>query len=326
MHAIRVTKTGDPGVLEYVEVDKPRAGEGEALVRIEAIGVNYIDVYHRTGLYKLPLPFTPGSEAAGVVEETGAGVREVRTGQSVAYAMVPGAYAEYAVAPAAKLVPLPSSIDARTAAALMLQGMTAHYLLTSLYAVKKGDAVLVHAAAGGVGGLLVQMAKQRGARVFGTASTAKLSLVRELGADEVIDYTSADFEAEVLRLTAGAGVQAVYDGVGRTTFDKSLESLAIRGYLALYGQSSGPVPAFEPSRLAKKGTFLTRPSLAHYTLTRDELLWRARELFEAVAAGTLRVRIDRALPLREAAEAHRLLEGRKTTGKLLLIPDTVKAR
>ena len=320
MHAIRVSKTGDPSVLEYVEVDTPKPREGEALVRIEAIGVNYVDCYHRTGLYKLPLPLTPGSEAAGVVEEVGPGVQDVRPGDRVAYAMVPGAYAEYAVAPAAKLVPLPSSVDARTAAALILQGMTAHYLVASLYPVKKGDAVLVHAAAGGVGGLLVQMTKQRGARGFGTASTSKLGLVRELGADEVIDYTSVDFEAEVLRLTGGAGVQAVYDGVGKTTFDKSLESLAIRGYLALYGQSSGPVPPFEPSRLAKKGTFLTRPSLNHYALTRDELLWRTRELFEAVASGKLRVRIDRTLPLREAAEAHRLLEGRKTTGKLLLMP------
>ena len=320
MHAIRVSKTGDPGVLEYVEVEKPTPREGEALVRIEAIGVNYVDTYHRTGLYKLPLPLTPGSEAAGVVEETGPGVPEVRRGDRVAYAMVPGSYAEYAVVPAARLVPVPPSIESRTAAALMLQGMTAHYLVASLYPVKKGDAVLVHAAAGGVGGLLVQMAKQRGARVFGTASTPKLGLVRELGAEAAIDYTTSDFESEVMRLTGGAGVQAVYDGVGKTTFDKSLASLAVRGYLALYGQSSGPVAPFEPSRLAKKGTFLTRPSLNHYTLTRDELLWRSREIFEAVANKTLRVRIDRELPLRDAAEAHRLLEGRKTTGKLLLMP------
>ena len=320
MHAIRVSKTGDPGVLEYVEVEKPTPREGEALVRIEAIGVNYVDTYHRTGLYKLPLPLTPGSEVAGVVEETGPGVPEVRRGDRVAYAMVPGSYAEYAVVPAARLVPVPPSIESRTAAALMLQGMTAHYLVASLYPVKKGDAVLVHAAAGGVGGLLVQMAKQRGARVFGTASTPKLGLVRELGAEAAIDYTTSDFESEVMRLTGGAGVQAVYDGVGKTTFDKSLESLAVRGYLALYGQSSGPVAPFEPSRLAKKGTFLTRPSLNHYTLTRDELLWRSREIFEAVANKTLRVRIDRELPLRDAAEAHRLLEGRKTTGKLLLMP------
>jgi NADPH2:quinone reductase len=320
MHAIRVSRTGDPSVLEYVSVEGPAPGKGEALVRIEAAGVNYIDVYHRTGLYKLPLPFTPGMEGAGVVEEVGPEVEGLKGGDRVAYAMSLGSYAEHAVVPAWKLVPVPRAIESRTAAALMLQGMTAHYLVTSLYALKEGDRALVHAAAGGVGGLLVQMARQRGAHVFATASTAKLDLVRELGAEAVIDYTTSDFEAEVLRLTEGAGVNVVYDGVGKTTFDKSLESLAVRGYLALYGQSSGPVPPFDPSRLAKKGAFLTRPSLAHYTQTREELLWRAREMFAAVESGALRVRIDRDLPLREAAEAHRLLESRKTTGKLLLIP------
>lgn len=320
MHAIRVSKTGDPSVLEYVSTDRPVPGKGEALVRIEASGVNYVDVYHRTGLYKLPLPFTPGSEGAGVVEEVGPEVEGLRGGDRVAYAMSVGSYAEHAVVPAWKLVPVPRAISARTAAALMLQGMTAHYLVASVYPLKAGDSALVHAAAGGVGGLLVQMAKQRGARVFGTASTSKLGLVRELGAEAAIDYTTADFEAEVLRLTGGGGVNVVYDGVGKTTFDKSLDSLAVRGYLALYGQSSGPVPPFDPSRLAKKGAFLTRPSLAHYTQSREELLWRARELFPAVESGVLRVRIDRELPLRDAAEAHRLLEGRKTTGKLLLIP------
>ncbi len=231
-----------------------------------------------------------------------------------------GSYAGRAAVADWKLVPVPRAIGSRTAAALMLQGMTAHYLVASLYALKAGDSALVHAAAGGVGGLLVQMAKQRGARAFGTASTSKLGLVRELGADAVIDYTTQDFDAEVMRLTEGAGVNVVYDGVGRTTFDKSLDSLAVRGYMALYGQSSGPVPPFEPARLARKGLFLTRPSLAHYTQTREELLWRARELFAAVESGALRVRIDRELPLREAAEAHRLLEGRQTTGKLLLVP------
>jgi NADPH:quinone reductase len=320
MHAIRVFRTGDPSVLEYVSVDRPVPGKGEALVRIEASGVNYVDVYHRTGLYKVPLPFTPGSEGAGVVEEVGPEVEGLKGGDRVAYAMSLGSYAEHAVVPAWKLVPVPRAISSRTAAALMLQGMTAHYLVTSVYALKAGDSALVHAAAGGVGGLLVQMAKQRGARVFGTASTSKLDLVRELGADAVIDYTTTDFEAEVMRLTDGTGVNVVYDGVGKTTFDKSLDSLTVRGYLALYGQSSGLVPPFDPSRLAKKGTFLTRPSLAHYTQTREELLWRAREMFAAIGSGALRVRIDRELPLRDAAEAHRLLEGRKTTGKLLLIP------
>jgi NADPH2:quinone reductase len=320
MHAIRVSRTGDPSVLEYVSVEKPVPGKGEALVRIEASGVNYVDVYHRTGLYKLPLPFTPGSEGAGVVEAVGPDVEGLKAGDRVAYAMHGGSYAEHAVVPAWKLVPVPRAIDSRTAAAIMLQGMTAHYLVTSVYALKAGDAALVHAAAGGVGGLLVQMAKERGARVFGTASAPKLHLVRELGADAVIDYTSQDFEAEAMRLTNGTGVNVVYDGVGKTTFDKSLDSLAVRGYLALYGQCSGPVPPLDPARLAKKGNFLTRPGLAHYTQTREELLWRAREIFAAVESGRLRVRIDRELPLREASEAHRLLEARKTTGKLLLIP------
>jgi len=277
-------------------------------------------VYHRTGLYKLPLPFTPGSEAAGVVEEAGPEAAGVKPGDRVAYAMALGSYAERAVVPAWKLVPVPPGIDSRTAAAIMLQGMTAHYLVTSVYPLKKGDTALVHAAAGGVGGLLVQMARHRGARVFGTASTPKLGLVREVGADAVIDYTNTDFEAEVLRLTGGTGVNVVYDGVGKTTFDKSLDSLAVRGCLALYGQSSGPVPPLDLTRLARKGNFLTRPSLAHYTQTREELLWRAGEVFEAVQSKALRVRIDGELPLREAAEAHRRLEARQTTGKLLLIP------
>jgi NADPH:quinone reductase len=320
MHAIQVSKTGGPEELAYATADRPRPAKGEALVRLEAIGVNFIDVYHRTGLYKLPLPFTPGSEGAGVVEEVGPEAEGVKVGDRVAYAMAPGSYADYAVVPAWKLVALPRAIDARTAAALMLQGMTAHYLLTSVYPLKAGDTALVHAAAGGVGGLLVQMAKRKGARVFGTASTPKLGLVREAGADAVIDYTTTDFEAEIQRLTGGAGVNVVYDGVGKTTFDKSLDSLAVRGYLALYGQSSGVVPPFDPSRLAKKGTFLTRPSLAHYAQTREEIAWRAGEVFEAVTSGAVRVRIDRELPLRDAAEAHRLLEGRKTTGKLILIP------
>lgn len=320
MHAIRVSRTGDPAVLEYVEVDRPKPGKGEALVRMEAVGVNYIDVYHRTGLYPLPLPFVPGMEGAGVVEEVGPDTQEVKAGERVAYAMAPGAYAEYAVVPAWKLVRVPAGLESKAAAAVMLQGMTAHYLVADLYPVKEGDAVLVHAAAGGVGGLLVQMARKRGARVLGTASTDKLGLVRQAGADAAIDYTQSDFEAEVTRLTEGRGVNVVYDGVGRTTFDKSLACLAVRGYLALYGQSSGPVPAFDPARLARKGNFLTRPSLAHYTQTREELLYRAGEVLGAVLSQSLRLRMDRELPLREAAEAHRLLESRQTKGKLLLIP------
>jgi NADPH:quinone reductase len=311
MHAIRVSKTGGAEVLEYVEVPRPSPKDGEVLVRIEAAGVNFIDVYHRTGLYKRELPFTPGSEAAGVVEETG---------ERVAYATAPGAYAEYAAVPTAQLVPIPDGISTRDAAAAMLQGMTAHYLSASTYPLKPGSTALVHAAAGGVGGILVQMAKMRGARVFGTASTSKLDIVRGDGADEVIDYTNADFEAEVMRLTGGRGVDVVYDSVGKTTFDKSLDSLALRGTLALFGQSSGSVPPFDPGRLAKKGTFLTRPTLGHYTATREELLCRAGDLFAAMQSGAVKLRIDRELPLRDAAEAHRLLEGRKTAGKLLLIP------
>ena len=319
-HAIRVSKTGGAEELEFVEVERPSPREGEALVRIEAAGVNFIDVYHRIGLYPMALPYTPGSEAAGVVEEVGANVSEVRVGDRVAYAAGPGAYAEYSCVPASKLVPIPDGVDTRTAAAAMLQGMTAHYLCATIFPLREGHTVLVHAAAGGVGGILVQMAKKRGARVFGTASTSKLDIVRNDGADEVIDYTTQDFQAEVLRLTNDRGVDVVYDSVGKTTFDKSLDSLVVRGMMVTFGQSSGKVPPFEPTRLAKKGLFLTRPTLGHYTLTRDELLWRARELFELIESGAVKLRIDRELPLRDAAEAHRLLEGRKTAGKLLLIP------
>lgn len=299
MKAIQVKATGGPEVLEYVDIPKPEPRDGEALVRIEAAGVNYIDVYHRTGLYEKPLPFVPGSEAAGVVEATG---------ERVAWAMVPGAYAEYAAVPVDRLVPLPPSIDARSAAAAMLQGMTAHYLVTSTFNLREGHTALVHAAAGGVGGLLVQMAKQRGARVIATASRAKHDEVRELGADEVLDY--ADPWPE--------GMNVVYDSVGKTTFDRSLDALAVRGTLVLYGQSSGPVPPVDPARLAKRGAFLTRPSLGHYTATRDELRWRARELFTWIESGEVKLRVDRVLPLRDAAEAHRLLESRTTRGKLLL--------
>jgi len=301
MKAIRVHATGGPEALEYVDVEIPQPREGEALVRIEAIGVNYIDVYHRSGLYKLPLPLIPGSEAAGVVEETG---------ERVAWAMVPGAYAEYAVVPKDKLVPLPASIDTRTAAAAMLQGMTAHYLVTSTFQLREGQNVLVHAAAGGVGGLLVQIAKQRGARVVATASRAKHEEVIALGADEVLDYDDPWPD----------GMNVVYDGVGKTTFDRSLDALAVRGMLVLYGQSSGPVPPVDPARLAKRSNFLTRPSLGHHTTTRDETRWRAQELFSWLESGEVKLRIDRELPLRDAAESHRLLESRATRGKLLLVP------
>lgn len=321
MKAIRVEAYGGPENLVYRDVDKPAPKSGEALIRIEAIGVNYIDVYHRTGLYPLPLPFTPGSEAAGTVEAVGADVSEVQVGDRVAYAMGLGSYAEYATVPASKLVKIPDGVDAQTAAAAMLQGMTAHYLVTSTYTLKRGDAALVHAAAGGVGLLLIQMAKRKGARVFGTVSTEeKAKLARDAGADEVIIYTAQDFQAEVKRLTGGKGVEVVYDSVGKTTFLKSLDSLAPRGLLALFGQSSGPVPPFEAALLAQKGSlFLTRPSLAHYTATREELLWRAGEIFSWIGAGELKLRIGKTFPLAEAAEAHRQLEGRETTGKVLLI-------
>ncbi|HYC88946.1 MAG TPA: quinone oxidoreductase [Thermoanaerobaculia bacterium] len=319
MKAIQVSEPGGPERLEYRDLSRPEPGSGQVLVRIEAIGVNFIDVYHRTGTYPLPGPFTPGSEAAGVVESVGEGVEEFKPGDRVGYTMVIGAYAELAVVPAEKLVPLPESVDARMAAAALLQGMTAHYLTTSTHALAAGQSALVHAAAGGVGGLLVQMAHGKGARVFATASTKKRSLVPP-GAEAIIDYTTADFESEVMRLTEGAGVEVVYDSVGRTTFDKSLNCVGVRGVLALFGQSSGAAPPVDPSRLARRGIFLTRPSLGHYTRTRDELLWRAGEIFEQVAAGRLNVRIDRELPLSRAAEAHRLLESRQTTGKLLLIP------
>lgn len=322
MKAIRVESYGGPERLVLREIERPRPREGEALVRVEAIGLNFIDVYHRTGLYPLPLPFTPGMEAAGTVEEVGPGVEELKAGDRVAYAMVPGAYAELATVPAWRLVKLPEGVDARAGAAVMLQGMTAHYLVTSTYRLKEGETALVHAAAGGVGLLLIQMAKRVGARVIGTVSTEeKAALAREAGADEVVIYTREDFLEEARRLTAGRGVEVVYDSVGKTTFMKSLDSLAPRGLLALFGQSSGPVAPFDPALLAQKGSlFLTRPSLGQYTATREELAWRAGEVLGRVAADELKPRVERTFPLAEAAEAHRQLEGRATTGKVLLIP------
>jgi NADPH:quinone reductase len=320
MKAIRVTQTGGPDVLQYVDVDAPQPSIGEAVVRIEAIGVNFIDVYHRTGLYKMPLPFIPGSEAAGVVEEVGPGVDSVKKGDRVAYAMVRGSYADYALAPVDMLVPLPDNVDAKTAASAILQGMTAHCLSTSVHPITAGERVLIHAAAGGVGALLTQMAKMRGARVFGTASAKHLDIAREAGCDVVIDYTKDDFESIVMSETDGKGCNAVYDSVGKTTFDKSLECCGLRATLVLFGQSSGSVPPFEPGRLARNGVFLTRPTLGHYTATREELLGRARDVFEWIGSGRLTLRIDREVPLRDAAEAHRALEARETTGKVLLIP------
>jgi len=322
MKAIRVKQFGAPEVLSYEEVAVPAPSEGQARVKIEAIGLNYIDIYHRIGLYPLPLPFTLGREAAGTVDALGPGVIEVKKGDRVAYAMEPGAYAEYAVVPAWKLVPLPPTVNGRSAAAIMLQGMTAHYLTHSTYPLKRGEVALVHAAAGGVGLLLIQIAKRLGATVFGTVSTEeKAKLAREAGADQVILYTQTDFLAEVKRLTNGAGVHVVYDSVGQSTFEKSLDCLRPRGYLALFGQSSGPVPSFDLGKLAAKGSlFITRPTLLHYMIDRKELLERANDLFGWIESGKLKLRIDKTFALKEAAEAHRQLEGRKTTGKVLLIP------
>jgi NADPH2:quinone reductase len=325
MKAIRVHAPGGPDELRYEDVPQPAPGAGQVLVKIDAAGVNYIDVYQRTGLYKVATPFTSGQEAAGVVRALGSDVTDVRVGDRVAYAAVMGAYAEYAVVPADRVVVLPQGISAKQGAAAMLQGMTAHYLAFTTYPLKRGDTCVVHAAAGGVGLLLCQIAKLRGARVIGTVSTReKAALARQAGADDVILYTEQDFEAEVKRLTDGAGVQVVYDSVGKTTFEKGLNCLARRGMMVLYGQSSGPVGPFDPQVLSQKGSlFLTRPTLAHYIATRAELVARAGEVLGWIQSGKLKVRIGAEFPLPQAAEAHRQLEGRKTTGKVLLIPEGV---
>ena len=323
MKAIRVHECGGPEALRYDEVPTPSPQAGEALVEIAAIGVNFIDVQHREGRYKGPaLPFTLGSEAAGTIAAVGAGVTEVSVGDRVAYAMVVGAYADYAVVPAKRLVKVPSEIDLRTAAGVMLQGLTAHYLTHSTYAIKPGDTALVHAAAGGAGQLVTQVARLRGATVYGTVGgEAKAAIARRAGAAATIDYRTKDFEAEIKKLTNGRGVDVVYDSVGKDTFDKSLNSLRPRGMLALFGFSSGPVAPFDPAVLGVKGSlFLTRPGLNQYIATREELIGRANDLFAWLAAGKLNVAIDRELPLAEAAQAHRALESRRTAGKLLLVP------
>jgi NADPH2:quinone reductase len=322
MKAVRIHAPGGPEALRYEDAPEPAPKAGEAVVKVEAAGLNYIDVYFRTGLYKADLPATLGMEAAGTVTAVGAGVSDVRVGDRVAYTGVRGSYAEYAAVPADRLVKLPQGVSAKQGAAAMLQGMTAHYLACSTYPLKSGDACLVHAAAGGVGLLLCQIAKMRGARVFGTVSTEeKAKLAREAGADEVILYTRQDFEAEVKRLTGGKGVQVVYDSVGKDTFDKSMSSLALRGVIALFGQSSGPVGLLDPQILNTKGSIsLTRPSLFHYIPTRQELVQRAGEVLGWIQSGKLKLRIGAEFPLKDTAEAHRALEGRKTTGKVLLIP------
>ncbi len=322
MKLIQVAQTGGPEQLKYTEGPKSVAGPKQVLVKIAAAGVNFIDVYHRIGLYKLDLPFTPGMEGAGTVEAIGPEVTGIRPGDRVAYAMHRGSYAEYAAVPVTALVKLPDTVSFEIGAAAMLQGMTAHYLTHSTYPLKSGDTCLIHAAAGGVGRLAVQMAKMLGARVIGTAgSPAKVELARSAGADEVINYTEQDFVGEVKRLTNGRGVDVIYDSVGVATFLKGLDGIRPRGMMVLFGQSSGAVAPFDPSILNVKGSlFLTRPSLAPHCATPEELNWRAGDVLGWIAAGKLELRIDRMFPLSEAAQAHRDLEGRKTAGKVLLIP------
>jgi NADPH2:quinone reductase len=323
MKAIRVNEHGDPEVLSYEDVPDPEPGPGEARVRLAASGVNFIDVYQRIGLYPKETPFTLGQEGAGEVDALGEGVEDLSVGDYVAFASAMGAYAEYAVVPAERLVPFNVTlVEARLAAALMLQGMTAHYLTHSTFPLEEGQTALVHAAAGGVGLLLVQMAKMRGATVIGTVGNEeKAKLARGAGADEVIIYTEQDFVEETRRITGGEGVHVAYDSVGKETFEGSLECLRRRGYMVLFGASSGPVPPFDIQTLNQKGgLFLTRPALAHYTASREELMWRAESLLSWIGQGNLDVRIGGTYALADAAQAHRDLEGRKTTGKLILIP------
>jgi len=321
--AIRVNENGGPEVLSYEDVEVLEPGPGQALVRLAASGVNFIDIYQRTGTYPMDLPFTLGQEGAGEIESVGEGVEEVSPGDYVAFANLMGAYAEYIVAPAERLVSFNVTlVEARLAAAVMLQGMTAHYLTHSTFPLEEGQTALVHAAAGGVGLLLCQLAKMRGATVIGTAGTKeKAQLAKGAGADEVILYTEQDFVEETERLTNGEGVDVVYDSVGKDTFDGSLDVLRPRGYMVLFGASSGPVPPLHPQILNQKGgLFLTRPALAQYTATREELLWRAQSLFSWIGQNNLDVRIGGTYELSDAEQAHRDLEGRKTTGKLILLP------
>jgi NADPH2:quinone reductase len=322
MKAIRIQSTGGPEVLELVDLPIPEPGPGQVLVRIEATGVNFIEIYFRRGVYKSALPLIPGSEAAGTVEELGPGVTGLNAGDAVASTSFMGSYAEYALAPAAQLVKIPQGLTMEQAAAAMLQGMTAHYLSHSTWPLKPGEAALVHAGAGGVGLLLTQMATARGARVIATVSTkAKAEISREAGASDAILYTEQDFEAEVKRLTNSKGVDVVYDSIGKTTFEQSLNCLRPRGLLVLFGASSGPVPPFDLIQLSGKGSlFLTRPTLWHYIATRAELEWRAGDVFAWIADGRLKLRTEHTYPLADAAQAQIDLESRKTTGKVLLVP------
>lgn len=322
MKAIHVNQPGGPEALIVTDLPVPEPTSNEAVVKLSAAGVNFIDVYHREGRYKVPLPFVPGQEGAGVVTAVGSDVKSPKPGDRVAWSGQLGGYAEYAAIPADRLVSIPAGVTDQQAAAAMLQGMTAHYLSHDVYPLKRGETALVHAAAGGVGLLLVQMAHNIGARVIATVSTdAKAKLAREAGADDIILYTQQDFEAETKRLTDGKGVHVVYDSVGKTTFEKGLNVLRPRGMMALFGGSSGAVPPFDPIVLSQKGSlFLTRPTLNHYIATREELVERSAAVFAMIAAGKLKLRIEHTYPLAEAQRAHRDLESRKTTGKLLLIP------
>jgi NADPH2:quinone reductase len=322
MKAVRIHGYGGVEVLKYEEVEKPEPGAGQVRIKIEAVGVNFIDIYHRIGRYQGSLPLTLGQEGGGVVDAVGPNVTDFKPGDRVVYASVQGSYAEYAIVPAWMLVPVPKEVDMQLATAVMLQGLTAHYLTHSTYPLQQGEMALVHAAGGGAGGLLVQIAKLRGARVIGTVSTEeKAALAREAGADEVINYAQSDFEMEVKRITSNKGVDVVYDSVGKDTFEKGLNCLRKRGYMVLYGQSSGPAPQIDPQILNGKGSlFLTRPTLGHYTADRAELVGRTNDLFNWIAAGKLKVRVDKTYPLADAGEAHRYLEGRQSKGKILLLP------
>lgn len=322
MKAIQITQTGGPEVLTLTDLPRPTPKANEALIEIKASGINFIDVYLREGRYPSPLPFIAGQEAAGMVAEVGDEVTNLKPGDRVAYCGIPGSYAEYACVPADRLVKVSAELDFDTAAAAMLQGMTAHYLCRSTYPIKSGETALIHAAAGGVGQLLVQMCKRLGARVIGTAGNEdKANLARAAGADECIVYTQTDFETETRRLTDGRGVHVVYDGVGKATFDRDLNVLRPRGYLVLFGGASGAVPPFDLIKLSQKGSlFITRPTLGHYTATREELDWRADDVLQMIASGELKLQIHHRYPLADAQQAHRDLEERKTTGKLLLIP------
>ena len=321
MKAVQINKFGGPEVMQYRDLPDPKPGKGEALVEVQAVGVNFTDTYLRAGVNPAPLPRIVGVEAAGVVRALGPEVSGVKPGDLVAYCSIPNSYAEQVVVPAARLIKMPTGLDAKAGAAAMLQGMTAHYLCHSTYPVKRGDRVLVHAGAGGVGLLLIQMVKKLGAYIYSTVSTgAKAELAKGAGADEVIIYTQQDFAAEVKRATNGEGVQVVYDAVGKTTFDKSMDCLARRGYMVLYGQASGPVPPVDPRVLGNGSKFLTRPGLGDYTATRPDLEKRAGDVLRWVKSGELKLRVEHVFPLSEAAEAHRQLESRATTGKVLLIP------